>query len=102
MSASKTISASLAKLYKACSETKLRARWLNEKGMVIRKVTPEKSMRITWSDGKTNVELRFSAKGDAKSQIVADLTKLPNAKAVVKMKSYWAEALGRLQKLVEV
>jgi hypothetical protein len=48
-----------AKLYKAWSEAKLRKRWLPEKGLVIRKATPEKAMRITWSDGKTSVSVNF-------------------------------------------
>jgi hypothetical protein len=101
MSASKTISVSLAKLYKACREAKMRGRWLNEKGIVIRKATAEKSKRLTWRDGKTSVELRFYAKGNNKSQIVADHNKLQDAKAVAKMKTYWAEALGRLQNILE-
>ncbi len=98
---SKTITAPLAKLYKAWSDDKLRNRWLPEKGIVIRKATPEKSMRITWSDGKTSVSVYFLAKGEAKSQVALEHEKLPDAKAVVKMKTYWAEALGRLQEMVE-
>lgn len=98
---SKTIAAPLAKLYKAWSDAKLRNRWLLEKSIVIRTATPEKSMRITWSDGTTSVSVNFLAKGEAKSQVALEHEKLPNAKAVMKMKSYWAEALGRLQEILE-
>jgi uncharacterized protein YndB with AHSA1/START domain len=98
---SKTFAAPLAKLYKAWSDAKLRSRWLPEKGIVIRTATPEKSMRITWSDGKTSVSVNFYAKGEAKSQVALEHDKLPNAKAVVKMKAYWTAALGRLQEMLE-
>jgi uncharacterized protein YndB with AHSA1/START domain len=97
---SKTIAAPLAKLYKAWSDAKLRRRWLPEKDIVIRTATPEKSMRITWSDGKTSVSVYFLAKGEAKSQVALEHEKLPDAKAVTKMKTYWAEALGRLQAML--
>jgi hypothetical protein len=68
---------------------------------VIRKATPEKSMRITWSDGKTRVSVNFYAKGEAKSQVALEHEKLPDAKAVAKMKTSWAAALERLQELLK-
>ena len=98
-SSSKTFAAPLAKLYKAWSDAKLRRRWLPEKGIVIRKATPEKSMRITWSDGKTSVSVNFYAKGEAKSQVALEHEKLPDAKTVAQMKAYWARALDRLQEM---
>jgi len=99
--ASKTIAAPRANLYQAWSDAKMRGRWLGEKGLMIRTATPEKSMRITWSDGKTNVSVNFYAKGMAKSQVALEHDKLPDAKAAIKMKAYWAAAMGRLQKMLE-
>jgi len=101
MSVSKTLPVSLAKLYKACSDANMRAKWFSEKDIVIRKATPEKSMRLTWSDGKSSVEWRFYAKGEAKSQFTSDHNKLSDTKAVAKMKAYWAAAVNRLQSLLE-
>ncbi len=101
MSVSKTLPGSLAILYKTCSDAGMRAKWFTEKEIVIRKATPEKSMRLAWSDGKSSVEWRFYAKGEAKSQFTVDHNKLPDAKAVAKMKAYWAEAIGRLQKMLD-
>jgi len=101
MGVSKTLPVALAKLYWACSDARMRARWFAEKDIVIRKATPEKSMRLTWSDGKSSVEWRFYAKGEAKSQFTVDHNKLPDAKAVAKMKTYWAAAISRLQNVLE-
>jgi len=101
MSVSKTLPVALAKLYRACSDAGMRARWFAEKDIVIRKATPAKSMRLTWSDGKSSVEWRFYAKGEAKSQFTVDHNKLPDAKAVAKMKTYWTATVSRLQKMLE-
>src|SRR5437867_8122338 len=59
VSRSATIAVPIAELYKAWADEKTRGRWLDAEGMVIRKATPQKSMRITWVDGKTSVEVGF-------------------------------------------
>lgn len=102
MSASKTFPVALAKLYKTCSDSRLRAKWVSEKNIVIRKMTPEKSIRLTWKDGKSVVEWRFYAKTESKSQLAIEQNKLPDAKAVAKMKAYWTAAIDRLQNVLDV
>jgi uncharacterized protein YndB with AHSA1/START domain len=96
-SASKTIAVPVAKLYKAWTDAKLRDQWLiGAKKMVIRKATPNKSIRITWTDGKTSVEVMFYPKGAGKSQVAVQHSKLDSAKAVEIMKKCWKGALERL------
>jgi hypothetical protein len=58
-------------------------------------------MRVTWNDGKTSLEIYFDAKGEHKSQVVVQHSKLPNAKAASQMKTYWSAALDRLRELLE-
>ena len=101
ISVSRTVGAPLAKLYKTFESEKARAQWLKEDGLVVRKATVNKSMRVTWKDGKTSLEIAFLAKGDDKSQIVIQHSKLPNAKAADKMKTYWSKALDRLRASLE-
>ena len=101
ISVSRTIAAPLAKLYKAFESEKARAAWLKEDGLVVRKATPNKSMRVTWKDGKTSLEIAFLAKANDKSQVVVQHSKLPNAKAADKMKTYWGKALDGLRKVIE-
>ena len=57
-------------------------------------------MRITWDDG-THVDADFYAKGDAKSQVSVQHSKLPDDKAVARLKAYWSESLDRLKALLE-
>jgi uncharacterized protein YndB with AHSA1/START domain len=98
--ASKTFGVSLETLYEAWRNPRVRGRWLGEKGIAIRSETPPKVIRMSWSDGVSRVEVRFTAKGAAKSQVAVDHAKLANAKAVAKMKTFWAAAFGRLQELL--
>lgn len=96
-SASKTVAAPVAKLYQAWIDPKIRDKWLiGAKKMVIRKATPNKSIRITWTDGKTSVQVGFYPKGAGKSQVAVQHSKLGSVKEVEAMKKCWKSALERL------
>ena len=101
ISASRTIKTPLAKLFKSFANEKARQAWLTENGLTIRKATPNKTIRITWNDGKSSLEISFLPKGDDKSQIVVQHSKLPDAKSSARMKTYWNLALDRLQSSLE-
>jgi uncharacterized protein YndB with AHSA1/START domain len=96
ISRSKTLPVPIAELYKWWNDARRRNQWLKESKLTIRKATPNRSLRITWSDGKTNVEVMFYAKGSEKSQVSVQHDKLANAAAGEKMKAYWGAALDRL------
>jgi uncharacterized protein YndB with AHSA1/START domain len=96
ISGSKTIAVPVATLFEAWEDPKIRNRWLKEKNLIIRKATPSKTMRITWVDGKSKLDVYFTAKGAQKSQVAVLHGKLTSKAAAAKMKAYWAEALERL------
>lgn len=100
ISVSRTIETPINKAYKAWTDEKARARWLSQ-SITIRKATPNKTLRITWEDGKTSVAAAFLSKGPDKTQVVAQHSKLPDAKAAAKMKKFWGEALDHLQEVLE-
>jgi uncharacterized protein YndB with AHSA1/START domain len=100
ISVSRTVDAPIGKAYKAWTDEKIRKKWLPAK-LTIRKATPNKSIRISWEDGKTSVAVGFLAKGSAKCQVVAQHSKLADAKAAAKMKKFWGEALDGLKELIE-
>ncbi|HET8713526.1 MAG TPA: hypothetical protein VFM23_07575 [Gemmatimonadales bacterium] len=93
-SKSKTFPVSLARLYRSWSDARLRARWLPD-ALTVRSATPQKYMRIVWSDD-TLIQLVFSKKGDAKSAVAVQHTKLPDRAAVTKMKAFWEARLNAL------
>ena len=69
--------------------------------MTVRKANVDKSLRITWIDGQSSVEVYFWIKGPAKSQVAVQHGKLKSSEDVAHWKEYWSEALLRLQALLE-
>jgi uncharacterized protein YndB with AHSA1/START domain len=98
---SKTISAPLSRLFRAWEDRRIRDKWLEDPGFVIRKATPGKSMRITWVDGRSNVDAGFYSKGDGKSQISVQHGHLESASEAARFKTYWAAQLGKLKEMLE-
>ena len=96
-SKSKTVAVPVAELFEAWNSAKLRAQWLPEK-LTVRKATPHKSMRISWSDG-TSVELYFQAKGE-KSIVGVQHTKLKTKAEADERKKFWSERLAALGELL--
>lgn len=97
ISVSRTFNTSLPELFKAFSDENARSRWLEEDGMVVRKATPNKSIRAIWNDKKTSLEINFYAKADDKTQVVVQHSKLPDANAASTMKTYWGKTLDKLR-----
>ena len=59
ISVSRTIKAPVSKLYNAFANDKARNAWLPEKGLAVRTATANKSMRVTWNDVKTSLDISF-------------------------------------------
>jgi hypothetical protein len=97
ISVSRTVNVPISMLYHAFANDKARKAWLAEDGFAVRKATANKLMRATWNDVKTSLEISFLSKGEDKSQVVVQHSKLPNAKAASTMKTYWSKALDRLR-----
>lgn len=97
ISVSRTVNTPLAFLYSSFENENSRKRWLGEDGLVMRKATKNKSMRVTWKDGKTSLEINFYPKENNKSQVVVQHSKLASAAAAARMKTYWGKALDRLR-----
>ena len=101
ISVSKTVAVPFVVLYAALVDDELRAKWLPGEAITFRKTTPNKSARITWNDGSTSLSVDFYAKGDAKSQIVVQHMKIPDAETAAGLKEYWAAALERLKMVLK-
>ena len=102
ISVSRTLEVPISKVFNAWQNEPIRNKWLKENGLTIRKATPNKTMRITWVDNNTSLEVYFYSKGPAKSQVVVQHSKLPNAQAAAKMKTYWSKQLDRLKEFLKV
>src|SRR5690349_14859315 len=80
VSVSRTYPVAVDALWNAWAEEAARVRWLG-RSLTIRRTTPPKSLRGGWSDGSP-IEVRFTAKGEAKSQVTVDQLKLAGPEKV--------------------
>ena len=85
---------------RAFRDARTRRRWLGDVALTVRSAVANKSMRVTWPDG-TSVEWYFIPKGAAKSQVAVQHVKLADRDSVDRMKAWWAERLGELEKLLK-
>ncbi len=99
ISVGKVIHASVGRVYEYWENPDRRSEWLPGEEITIRKSTPFKSMRITWSDGTTSLAVYFYEKGDIKSQVVVQHIKLRSRHAAEGKKKYWKSKLEALKKL---
>ena len=99
-SASKTLAVADATVFEAWRDAKKRDRWLPKAPLTIRTATSPKSLRITWTQDASAVDVMIYAKGEGKCQVSVSHRKLKGQREVARMKKYWAEALQRLQKML--
>lgn len=100
ISRSRTLPATAAALFKAWRDGRQRARWLADPQLTIRTATANKSLRMTWGDGRSSVEVMLYPKPAGKTQITVQHSKLADAKSAAKMKAYWGQQLEALAAVV--
>lgn len=101
VSVSKTLNVPVVRLFAAWNDEAQRKRWLPDGAIAIRKTTPGRSIRATWVDGKSSLDVNFYAKGETKSQVALEHGKLANGDEVERMRAYWSRALEALKRLLE-
>jgi uncharacterized protein YndB with AHSA1/START domain len=94
---SRTFPFSASKLYKIWHDKKVRSRWLKGDSLTLRSATANKTLRASWDNGKSRVEVGFYPKGQSKCQVVVRHTKLGGSAEASRSKKYWTEALDRLR-----
>jgi len=98
VSVSRTLAVPVATLYAAWANEAERGKWLRRSKMRVRSAVPKKSIRIAWSGGKSDVDVRFYSKGRAKSQVTVQQSQLAGKGDVERMRMLWSKALDRLKK----
>jgi uncharacterized protein YndB with AHSA1/START domain len=92
----RAFAAPVAALYAAWLDEKGRRRWLPNPDFTVRTATRDEALLLTWVDGDSRVEVRFALRGDGRSQLSVEHSRLADAGEVAAMKDYWSEALERL------
>jgi uncharacterized protein YndB with AHSA1/START domain len=99
VSASRTVAAPVAAVFAAWKDARGRKRWLPG-SFTIRSETPDKSLRFAWPDGG-RVEVSFYPKGEAKTQVTVQHSRLPDAAAADERKAFWGQVLEALKARLE-
>ncbi len=99
--AGKTIQAGIMRLFAAWTNDEIRSTWLDSTGWNLRKIIPYKSLRITWKDGHSHVEVFFWPRTESKTLVQIQHSKLGSPDEVHRLKAFWGVALERLRETVE-
>lgn len=93
---SKTVGVPVDRLFRAWTDDAARGGWLGEGKLTVRGTTENKSLRARWEDD-TPVDVRFAAKGEAKSEVSVDHRQIADEAAAAAQKAVWKESLDRLK-----
>ncbi len=98
---SKVIRAGVTRVYGAWTEEEIRAGWLDASGWHLRKATPCRSLRITWKDGRTHVDIDLFPRSLGKTWVRVEHSRLATLDDAHRLKAFWGVALERLRELLE-
>lgn len=98
--ASKTVNVPVERLFEAWTDDAARGRWLGGGNLTVRGTTPNRSLRARWEDD-TPVDVRFTAKGVAKSEVAVDHRRIADEPGAAERKQVWKESLDRLKAELE-
>lgn len=100
ISRSKTLPVPIADAFAAWNDKRKRLKWLADPDFTIRKATENRSLRITWIDGATDIDVMFYVKGKDKCQVTVQHSRLKNEKQAAKMKAYWGVQMDKIAALL--
>jgi hypothetical protein len=97
----KVLELPLAKLYRLWSEPSERNKWLADDRFSIHKASASKSIHARWGRGVSRIDVDFSEKGPAKSQVTVLHHRIETSEAAEQMKTYWAKKIRALEALLD-
>jgi uncharacterized protein YndB with AHSA1/START domain len=101
VSASRTLAVPAAQVFQAWADARARSRWLPPAGLAPLSARPGQRLSFKWAGDDSHVEVRFTPKGAAKTQVTVEHSRLPSAAAARRQKAFWSAALDALQARLE-
>src|SRR5437899_10223015 len=101
VTASKTVAVPVDRLYEAFVNGSRRKRWLPDGKLRMRTSSKPKSARFDWGEGQTRVNVGFTARGENKSAVALEHSRIADAQEAERMKAYWRDQVAALKKLLE-
>lgn len=97
--ASKTVAASVERLFDAFTSAELQAQWLPDVGLTERATRRGRSARFDVDDG-SRLAATFDAAGPGKAAVAIEHSHLPDAEAAAAAKAAWRDRLATLQSVL--
>ena len=101
ISASRTVSLPVERLYDAFVDRSMREHWLPDDELRERTVLRPRSARFDWGYGETRVNVYFEDKGEAKATVTISHERLADAVEAERMKAFWRERVAAFKEVVE-
>ena len=92
---SRTFNVPIETLFDAWADTRTRNRWLRDAKVKVRSSTRPRYLRLDWN-GNTIIAVGFLSKGEKKSSVAVQHTKLADKETADRLKKYWSEQLDNL------
>lgn len=92
---SRTFHVPVADLYEAWADGRQRRRWLDGARVTVRTATAPKSVRFEWDRGGI-IAVNFTPRGDSRSSVAVQHSRLPDRETALALKQYWSERLDAL------
>ncbi len=99
--ASKTVAVPVETLWRLWGDDALRAQWLDPALVTVTTATENKSFRARWNADDSRISADFYAKGEAKSSVSLQHTRLANQEEIAVMKAFWKAAIERMKEIAE-
>ena len=96
VSVSRTLDKPAADVFRAFHDARRRARWLTAQPFTIRAARPPRTLRVTWSDGRSHVFVTCTPSGANRCRVEIEHSRLASAAAAARAKTLWAGHLERL------
>jgi hypothetical protein len=101
VTASKTVNVPAQVVFDAFVDEATRDRWLAVPGLRLRKPNPYRGARFDWPTGTERLIVLFDAKGESKTTVSIEHTRLADQAAVEREKPLWRERLAELKRALE-
>jgi uncharacterized protein YndB with AHSA1/START domain len=99
-SKSRTFNVPVETLFDAWAESDKRKKWLTDKNVKFRSATKPKYLRLDWQ-GNSVIAVGFLPKGESKSSVAVQHTKLPDRETAERLKKHWSEQLDNLSAMLK-
>lgn len=94
-SKSRTFNVPVETLFDAWADSARRKKWLTDASVTFRSATKPKYLRLDWK-GSSTIAVGFLVKGESKSSVAVQHTKLPDRETADRLKKYWSDQLDSL------